>query len=515
MPVTIILTNGSGSTPQVVQFDIYSQLVAFYGSAGAIPTTFQIGFTSSTGAQDNVHDIRNVTVTSILSVPGTSDVDAGAPIVDFVATAPGAAETGSNWSFGATPVLGDDVFISNGGTAVLTSTATMMRLDLAALSNSASGTFTIQGSGNLVVTTDVTVGEDGTGTLNVGFAGNGSGALADVNGIIGEFSGSHGTATVSGAGSTWSNSGNLNIGEAGTGTLIIQTGGTVSVGGVVTIARDQGSVGTLNLFTSGILQVGGTNGLAAGAGTAIFNFGGGTIQVTGSNLTSSMNTVLSTTGSTVDTNGFNASFSGAFTGSGGLTKSGNGTLTLTGVNTYSGGTNFNAGIVAVNSDTNLGTGPLSFNGGTLESLTPGGGLTLSQAIAIGSGGRFLADPDTTSALSGAITGPGMLTKDGPGTLVLSGKNTYSGGTTIDLGTLIVNNAKALGTGNVAVIGGVLATNRQPINVAGNYSQALGRNPAAEGGRRRPRRVRLLKHRRECGLRWHVAADLPWISAPGR
>jgi autotransporter-associated beta strand protein len=51
--------------------------------------------------------------------------------------------------------------------------------------------------------------------------------------------------------------------------------------------------------------------------------------------------------------------SGNIINSGSLTKIGAGTLTLTGTNTYSGGTNLNGVILAVNSDGNLGTGALS------------------------------------------------------------------------------------------------------------------------------------------------------------
>ena len=222
LPVTVILTNGTAGVSQTFNFDIYAQMKAFYGlQTGSadllnLPPMFQIGFTSSTGAQVNVHDIRNVTVTSLNSLAGFSPVDAGAPIVDFVGTGldtpTSAAETTTNWNFGATPLSTDDVFVNNGVTAVLSSALSVKRLDLAAVSGvlTANG-FTIQGGGSLVVNTDVTVGENAIGVLNVGSTGNGIGSVTDVNGIIGEFSGATGTATVR-AGSTWTNSGDLMVG---------------------------------------------------------------------------------------------------------------------------------------------------------------------------------------------------------------------------------------------------------------------------------------------------------------
>ena len=84
-----------------------------------------------------------------------------------------------------------------------------------------------------------------------------------------------GTVTVTGAGSTWSNSSGVNIGNSGTGTLTVANGGIVS--GPVVIATNGGSIGTLNIgagagspaVAPGTLN---TTSVAFGAGAGTLNF---------------------------------------------------------------------------------------------------------------------------------------------------------------------------------------------------------------------------------------------------
>ena len=114
---------------------------------------------------------------------------------------------------------------------------------------------------------------------------------------------------------------------------------------------------------------------------------------------------------------------------------GSGTLTLTGINTYAGGTTISAGTLQVSADSNLGaaTGPLIFDGGTLNTTAT---FASARDTALGMmGGTFDVSPGTTLTMSGVIGGPGTLTKIDTGTLVLTGTNTYAGGTTISSGTL--------------------------------------------------------------------------------
>jgi LPXTG-motif cell wall-anchored protein len=73
-----------------------------------------------------------------------------------------------------------------------------------------------------------------------------------------------------------------------------------------------------------------------------------------------------------------------------------------------------------------------------------------------------------------ITGSGMLTKQGTGTLTLTGNNSYSGGTLLEGGTLEAASATAFGEGDLYVEDGtVLVTGEEPLNVKGNFTMEAG------------------------------------------
>ena len=105
--------------------------------------------------------------------------------------------------------------------------------------------------------------------------------------------------------------------------------------------------------------------------------------------------------------------SGILSGAAGLTKSGNGTLILSGANTFAGGVAINAGKVQVSSDAGLGAAANSVTVGAFGELNFTGSTTTSRTFTLNSG-TLSVNSGQTLTLSGASLGGGFL--KGPGTI---------------------------------------------------------------------------------------------------
>jgi autotransporter-associated beta strand protein len=308
-------------------------------------------------------------------------------------------------------------------------------------SNSYRGGTTING-GTLIVNSDASLGIGGALTLNAG-------TLEVATGFT-----SARTITLSNAASTFqidplqtftltsamTGSGALN--KTGNGTMILQGANTFGGGTIVSAGILQLAAADRLLSTGALTISGGTFDLQTFAETSgVVTLSSGSIIGSGT-LTGS--DYLFQTGSV----------SVPLAGVAALTKSGAGTVTLSGASSYSGGTTINGGTLSVSSSANLGSlaGGLTINAGTLEIAT---GFTTGRAISLGnSASTFQIDAGQTYTVTSAIGGTGTLNKTGAGTMVVSGSNTFSGGTVVSAGTLQLGSSERLfDTGALNISGG--------------------------------------------------------------
>ncbi len=219
----------------------------------------------------------------------------------------------------------------------------------------------------------------------------------------------------------------LNAALSGSITASVASSETLAISGILSGSGSLSTAGSgtltlsgVNTYTGGTTISGGT--LAFGPGALDYSseidFDGGGLQW-GSGNTEDVSGLFGPidSGETaiLDTNGNNVTLATAITGDGGLEKTGAGTLTLSGTNTYTGGTTISAGTLQLGDGTTDG------------SVT--GDITDNAALVF----------DNTADLpyDGAIDGTGSLTKTGAGTLRLTGELSYIGGTTVDQGTLLI------------------------------------------------------------------------------
>ncbi|MEL7687971.1 autotransporter-associated beta strand repeat-containing protein [Citromicrobium bathyomarinum] len=156
-----------------------------------------------------------------------------------------------------------------------------------------------------------------------------------------------------------------------------------------------------------------------------------------------------------------ATISGTISGTGALIRTDRSDLTLTGVNTYSGGTTLR-GLTTITNGSALGTGTITAAGGV---LTIGAdGIVLANDIDL-QGGLNVGSTDNTVTLSGTISGPGNLGLAGSGTFVLTGTNTYADGTALISGTVRLANDSALGTGRLSLGSGTTVDYADGVSIA--------------------------------------------------
>ncbi len=296
--------------------------------------------------------------------------------------------------------------------------------------------FVIFGGNAGTVTVDGAGGAQPVTTQGIQFASDGYHLNGDALGLVAPSAGAYSEIRV-GDGSAASAGWTATIDNAIAGNGLQKTGdGTLVLNGA-------------NTYTQGTQLVAGTLSVSSDAnlgnsGNAV-DFEGGTLQVTGTAYTSTPRAIVfGAAGGGFDIADAANTFTVAqpLTGTGGLTKLGDGTLVLAGANTYSGGTTISAGTLQGD------TGSLQGN------ITDNGSLVFNQ----GTDGTF----------AGVVSGTGSLTKDGAGTLTLDGAHTYTGITLIDNGTLKIGPA-----GSLASSAGVGLAAGTTLDLSGSGDQSLG------------------------------------------
>jgi autotransporter-associated beta strand protein len=261
------------------------------------------------------------------------------------------------------------------------------------------------------------------------------------------------------------------------GTLLLQTvnsfsGGTVVSNGTVQVGIDNAIPGsgtaTLDVYAPALIDMNGFANTVAGLtgnGTVdVLNGGTSTLTVGNNNVSSTFGGLLKNTSGTL-----------------GLTKAGNGQVTLLGPNTYTGPTTINAGTLEVHDPNALGSGAsaVAINSGALRTTT-----SLNVSSLTGAGGTSLANASGAGATIMTHSGTGNYTgiiSDGAsgtigiyipsGTLQLNAVNTYSGVTIVASGATLALGVINPGGSAQAGTSGIIASNNSTMSMPTSVSTA--------------------------------------------
>lgn len=389
----------------------------------------------------------------------------GAGLPTSTGSATGSYFIGSSYSTDSTSTPGSLVQALSG--AVAASNVTVDTTGLASGANLALGTNVL--------------------TLGAGMAFNGPNAY-EITG-----SGAGGIRAAASGGTVYLNNGNTstvtinaNILANGASGLTVNGNGTTILGGVNTHSGTTFlNGGTLRLANQLALQ---NSTLTMGGGTAAlvfdssvagnaFTFGGLAASTSGAGYNIALqNNATSPAAIALIIGGNNATttFAGILSGSGSLTKVGTGALTLSGINTYLGGTTLGGGTVNVNSNAALGASGTSITvtgSTTLNSLATVS-TEYNRAISLGAGATLtLTHAGTNTAdFSGVISGSGNITATNGASSTIALSNTGNTFTGDVLATVSGNGTLRLSFNSIGD-GGMLSLGKNSYSVYMQYTGA--------------------------------------------
>ncbi len=473
------------------------------GLAIAEPLTLNGTGVGGGGALRNLANANTLTGAITLGAGGARiNADAGTLTISGAGNITGATQPLTVGGAGNTTI----------GKVIATTSGTLTKDGTGTLTLSGANTYTgatLVNAGTLAVTVNNALGTNAAGTTVA------SGATLDLRNVIyttteavtlngGTLAASTGTSSLAGAvslgaastvnvtGTQLTMSGAVN--NAGFGLTVDGTGNTIASGvvsgagaltkqgpGTLTLSGNNTYTGNTSI-NAGTLQLGAANRIAdtsavTVASGATFNLNN--FAETVGSISGAGNIALGSVTLTAGGNNTSTAFSGAVSGTGGLTKAGTGTFTLSGTNTYTGTTTVSAGTLA------LSNGAAIADSGAVNMSAAGANLTLNAGETIGSlagvagttvtlGGNTLTagGNNSTTTYAGVIGGTGGITKVGTGTMTLSSANTFGGTTTINAGTL------ALSGGSAIVDAGIVNLNGGTLLVS--TAETIGRLSGASG-----------------------------------
>lgn len=466
---TVTLTNGNitGTTGTLTgtSYALQNGLVSAVlgGTAGLTKTT-----------------AGTVTLSGANTYTGATAVNAGVLSVSSLANGGGASNIGASTNAAANLVLGGGTLRFTGATA------------------STDRNYTL----TTATTSAIEVTNPATNLTVSGASTNTTGALTKLG---------DGTLTLTGSnvnsGATTIRAGTLQVGNGGT-TGSLGTGGVTNLGRLVfnrsnalTVANVVSSFGELVKEGSGTTTLTGANtytgATTINAGTLALNATGTIARSSGvanngtfttaaaktiDSMTGTGNTVLGGTLTIGDASNTSSVYGGVISGTGGITKAGTGTLTLSGANTYTGVTTISAGtLVAANA---------AALGGPASGTTVANGAVLrvdnvalnAEAVTLQAGGTLSGNGAASLAGNVTQTGAATLTATSGGTLTLNGAVNAGGfSTTISgPGSVVATNA-ANDFSSVAIASAQNVSLRDANNLAFAASTVGGTLTAAAGG----------------------------------